>query len=236
MQKDFNSMIAAVRETISLGVEKATPYVNKAANYVAQQTSQTTSQQSHKEQYMSNNALNLVKGGTLNLTKATGGLTKFKLNLSWDKGTDLDVSAILLNDLGKRVGILYYNNMTAPGLTHSGDLRDGGEEEITIDTTLLSANRIIAAVTSHSQGADNQRAAPALFGAAAKPVARLINPATNEVLVECNLAEDGALSTAIEFVEIFKRPEDGQWIFKNLSNPLGRDAFGLQEFASKYPE
>ncbi|MFW3388574.1 UNVERIFIED_CONTAM: hypothetical protein RF648_21540, partial [Kocuria sp. CPCC 205274] len=75
---------------------------------------------------------------------------------------------------------------------------------------------------------------PILFGAASNPVAKLINPKTGDVLVKCDLGEDATLSTALEFVEIYKR-EDGAYIFKNLSNPLGQDAFGLGELASKYP-
>lgn len=241
----FEDAIIKARKLVVAGVEASIPVINSAAQYVANATATPAQSQnrvdpislSNKKAYtMTDTTLNLVKGGTLNLTKATGGLTEFLLNLSWTGGADLDVSAFVLNDAGKRVDICYYNNLTAPGLKHSGDLRDGGEEEITIDTNALTAGRVVVAMTSHNASAtdETKRGNPILFGAAATPVAKLINPKNGQVLVQCNLGEDATLSTAMEFVEIYKR-EDGAYIFKNLSNPLGTDAFGLAEMDKKYP-
>lgn len=244
----FEDAIIKARKLVVAGVEASIPVINSAAQYVAKATEnkesrldvkllgQRTFNFTKKEIYkVTDTTLNLVKGGTLNLTKATGGLTEFLLNLSWTGGADLDVSAFVLNDAGKRTDVCFYNNLKAPGLTHSGDLRDGGEEEILIKTDELTAGRVVVAMTSHSEGATpSERGKPILFGAAATPVAKLINPKNGQVLVQCNLGEDATLSTALEFVEIYKR-EDGAYIFKNLSNPLGQDAFGLGEMDRKYP-
>lgn len=246
---DRDEIVSNLKSFGDMVVKKSKPVINSAARFVANATDDSQHPTnhsnvrvdvlslSHKKVYtVTDTSMNLVKGGTLNLTKATGGLTKFKLNLSWTGGADLDVSAFVLNDQGKRTDVCFYNNLTAPGLTHSGDLRDGGEEEIDIDTEKLTAGRVVVAMTSHSALASDatKRGTPITFGRAANPVAKLINPATGEVLVTCDLGEDATLSTALEFVEIYKR-EDGAYIFKNLSNPLGTDAFGLAEMDKKYP-
>jgi hypothetical protein len=186
----FEDAIIKARKLVVAGVEASIPVINSAAQYVAKATEnkesrldvkllgQRTFNFTKKEIYkVTDTTLNLVKGGTLNLTKATGGLTEFLLNLSWTGGADLDVSAFVLNDAGKRTDVCFYNNLKAPGLTHSGDLRDGGEEEILIKTDELTAGRVVVAMTSHSEGATpSERGKPILFGAAATPVAKLINP------------------------------------------------------------
>lgn len=178
-------------------------------------------------------ALNLAKNNSINITKALPGLTKFAVGLSWDANSDLDASALALGANGKILNpddqnVAYYRNATnnpygepqnpVPGVTHSGDARDGSaagdDETITIDTSLLRADveRVLIAITTFSEGE------PEVFGNAANPVAKLYD-ASGKVLVEVKLNEDAAFSTAMEFVELAK--ENGNWIFRNLTNPVG---------------
>lgn len=228
---DFQELRRNVEEAATKAVQTAIPYVVAGANAVSKAAGNLKQEQST----MSNDVLNLVKGGQINLTKATGGQTKFTVRLSWGQGADLDVSAIPLNADNKIVmPIVYYGNLQIPGITHSGDLRDGGAEEIVIETNEIKTDRILIAVTSHSQKADGGRDKPVLFGASASPKAELKDEKGN-VLVVVDLASDAALSTAIEFVELSKST-DGSWVYKNLTNPLGKDAFGLAEVSNKYPQ
>lgn len=179
-------------------------------------------------------ALNLSKGTELNLTKSAAGMTKFKVKLSWGQGADLDVSALPLNKEGKIVmPMVWYQNLTIEGVTHTGDQRDGGFEEIVFETDKLKADRYLIAVSSHSQ-VGNARGEPVVFGAAQTPKAELQDQ-NGTTLVEVNLNSDAALSTAIEFVELYKN-DSGEWIYKNITNPLGRDAFGIAELLNKYPQ
>lgn len=181
-------------------------------------------------------ALNLTKNSAINLTKALPGVKKFAIGLSWDANTDLDASALALNAAGKILNpdeqnVSYYRNATAnpygetenpvPGISHSGDARDGSaagdDETITIDTSALRPDieRILIAITTFSEGE------PVIFGNAAKPVAKLYDT-NGKVLVEVKLDENAAFSTALEFVELAK--ENGDWVIKNLTNPVGNNS------------
>lgn len=58
--------------------------------------------------------------------------TSFAVALSWDVGRaghiDVDLQAVLFNNDGKLVDAVYYNNLKALGLTHSGDETSGAKE------------------------------------------------------------------------------------------------------------
>lgn len=189
-------------------------------------------------------ALILNKDAELNLTKSMASLTTYKFGLSWDKDSDLDAVAILLGADGKMAhpvqdSMAYYGNCTkndfknpenpVAGLIHSGDARDGSaagdDETITIDTTKVKADRILICVTSYSNNA------PVTFGAAANPVAKLYDDKGN-ALVEVKLNENAAFSTALEFVELTK--VNGDWIIKNVTNPVGNSKNGLEDLLAKY--
>ena len=186
----------------------------------------------------------LAKDAQINLTKAVSALTKYTVGLSWDKDSDLDAVAILLDADGKMAhpvqdSMAYYGNCTkndfknpenpVAGLIHSGDARDGSaagdDETITIDTTKVKADRILICVTSYSNDA------PVTFGAAANPVAKLYDDKGN-ALVEVKLNENAAFSTALEFVELTK--VNGDWIIKNVTNPVGNSKNGLEDLLAKY--
>lgn len=180
-------------------------------------------------------ALNLSKGTELNLSKSAAGMTKFTVKLGWGQGADLDVSALPLNKDGKiMMPMVWYQNLAIEGVTHTGDQRDGGFEEIVFETDKLKADRYLIAVSSHSQNDNGTRGEPVVFGAAQAPKAELKDQ-NGTTLIEVNLNSDAALSTAIEFVELYKN-ENGDWIYKNVTNPLGRDAFGIAELLNKYPQ
>lgn len=230
---DLRRGVERTKEAADQATQAALPLVIRGAEAVANFAQSLIRKEGTNDM---SQVLNLAKGQTINLTKATGGLTRFVINLSWDKGTDLDVSAIPLTADGSKMvmPIIFYGNLKADGITHSGDLRDGGEEEITIDTADLKHDKIMLVITSHSQKADNSPGEPALFGVAARAVATLKDDKGN-ALVTCKLDQDATLSTAVEFV-LLERKADGDWTFTSVVNPLGKSAFGLQEIVNKYPQ
>jgi len=184
-------------------------------------------------------AVVLRKNASLNLSKSVAALTTYRFGLSWDESADLDAVAMVVDENGKLFppvenNMAYYGNCTAnkfgnaenpvPGLTHSGDARDGSaagdDETIIIDTTKVQKDRIIIAVTSYSENG------PVPFASSVNPVAKLYDDKGN-VLVEVKLDENVAFSTAVEFVEIAK--VNGDWTVTNLTNPAGNSENGLTD-------
>lgn len=175
-------------------------------------------------------ALNLTKNKTVNLTKSAPSIKEFVIGLAWDADADLDASALVLDDQGKRIGIVYYDDLQSKGIKHSGDARDGeaegDDESITINLEELpsEAARVLVTITSYSDGE------PVTFGAAQNPVATL--KANGNTLVEAKLDEDAAFGTSVEFVELYK---DGtEWQYKNVSETLGMASNGLADVVNKY--
>ena len=184
------------------------------------------------------------KNQSINLSKAIASLTTFRVGLSWDESADLDAVALVVDENGKiyppsENNMAYYGNCTAnkfnnaenpvPGLSHSGDARDGAaegdDETIVIDTTKISKDRVIIAVTSYAEGS----AVP--FAAAVNPVAKLYDQ-NGAVLLEVKLDENAAFSTAVVFAEIKK--VDGEWIFTNVTEPAGNSVNGLTDLLAKF--
>ena len=143
----------------------------------------------------------LRKSSSVNLSKAAAGLTTYRFGLSWDESADLDAVALVVDENGKvyppaENNMAYYGNCTAnkfnnpenpvPGLTHSGDARNGAatgdDETITIDTTKLLKDRVIIAITSYSENG------PVPFAASVNPVAKLYDQNGN-VLLEVNITD-----------------------------------------------
>jgi tellurium resistance protein TerZ len=101
--------------------------------------------------------INLSKGGRINLSKDENGKTFDKLffGANWGMITrktlgmithkdkvDLDSSLVMLDAEGKHVKTVYFGNLSAPGVIHSGDDRSGdsngddGIDNETIEVTL----------------------------------------------------------------------------------------------------
>lgn len=175
-------------------------------------------------------ALNLGKGKEINLTKSAPSISEFVIGLSWDAEGDLDASAVLLDSNGNRKGIVYYQELSARGVVHSGDATDGeaegDDETITFKLNELdpSVERVIVTVTSFSNND------PVMFGSTANPLAKL--KANGTTLVEAKLDETAAFGTAVEFVEFFKKGSD--WQYKNISETVGSSANGLTDIVAKY--
>lgn len=175
-------------------------------------------------------ALNLTKNKTINLTKSAPAITEFVVGLAWDASADLDASAVVLDDTGSRIGLVYYGELSDKGIKHSGDARDGeaeaDDETITLNLKDLpeDADKIIIAITSYSEKE------PVMFGSAQNPVATL--KANGNTLVEAKLDETAAFGTAVEFVEFYK--EGGDWQYKNTSQTVGSSANGLEDIVNKY--
>ena len=78
------------------------------------------------------NILNLQKGEAISLNLTKKEKENIRIGLGWTSLCDLDVHAILRDSTGKEIGAVSYSNLTAHGVTLSGDNTTGagiGDDE-----------------------------------------------------------------------------------------------------------
>ena len=168
--------------------------------------------------------LDLTKGSVLDLTKRNPGLRHIKAGCGWDvagmgAAFDLDVSAFLLGANGKissGADVVFFNNMSVPGVKLSGDNRtgvgEGDDETIEIDLTAVPAtvSRIVICVTICEAVARQQT-----FGMVNNSYVRLLDADQGDKdLCIFRLKEDGSTSTAMIFAELVRNGAD--WEFKAI--------------------
>lgn len=171
-------------------------------------------------------AINLQKGGNVNLSKEAPGLKKVSIGLGWDTratdGTefDLDGSAYLLKADGKvrsDSDFIFYNNLKSSdgSVVHSGDNRsgagDGDDEKVMVELDKVPADveKVAVCVTIHDAAARKQN-----FGMVSKAYVRCVNADTNAEIARYDLSEDGSTEDAMIFGEIYRA--GGDWKFKAI--------------------
>lgn len=186
-------------------------------------------------------AINLNKGGRVNLEKEAPGLQNLHLGLGWDirktdgAAFDLDASVLMLDDSDKAIGdggFVFYNaNKSACGsVEHMGDNLtgegDGDDEVVTVNLSTLPAEvkKILIAVTIHDADARNQN-----FGGVDNAFIRVANKDNGQDIVRYDLTEDYSTETSLIFGEIYKK--DDQWRFVAKGDGF---AGGLAAFLNAY--
>ena len=171
-------------------------------------------------------AINLQKGGNVNLSKEAPGLTKMLVGLGWDARVtdgaafDIDGSVFLLKADGKvraDADMVFYNNLKSSdgSVTHSGDNRTGAgagdDETVSIDLSRVPADvdKIAVCVTIHDADARKQN-----FGMVSKAYVRCVNENGNTEIARFDLSEDGSVEAAMVFGEIYRNGAD--WKFKAI--------------------
>jgi tellurium resistance protein TerD len=169
-------------------------------------------------------AINLQKGGNVNLSKEAPGLKKMLIGLGWaarstdGAGFDLDASAFLLKADGKvrsDADMVFYNNLKSvcASVIHSGDNRtgagDGDDESLVIELDKVPADveKITVCVTIHEAEARKQN-----FGMVSKSYVRCVNANGDTEIARYDLSEDGSTETAMIFGEIYRN--NGDWKFR----------------------
>ena len=186
-------------------------------------------------------AINLTKGGNVNLSKEAPGIAKTTLGLGWNprvtdgQAFDLDAIAFLLKADGK-VGtdtdFIYFNNLKSGdgSVVHNGDNRtgdgDGDDETVTVDLSKVPAEieKIVLAVTIYDGQGRNQT-----FGQVGNAYIRVINDANGSEIARYDLSEDGSTETAMIFGELYKH--NGEWKFRAIGQGF---AGGLGPLAASY--
>mgnify|MGYP003415655046 FL=1 len=187
-------------------------------------------------------AINLSKGGNINLSKTAPTMNKVDLGLGWNpratdgKAFDLDAVAFLTGEDGKvRLDgeFIFFNQKVSPcgSVTHNGDNRtgdgDGDDETISVDLSKVPQEvaKIVFAVTIHEGQQNSQN-----FGMVDKAYIRVINQDANaEELARFDLSEDGSTEVAMIFGELYRH--SGEWKFKAVGQGFSG---GLGDLAASY--
>ncbi|HNY30384.1 MAG TPA: TerD family protein [Fibrobacteria bacterium] len=186
-------------------------------------------------------AIELQKGGNVNLNKEAPGLKKILLGLGWDvratdgAAFDLDATAFLLNASGKVRGdhdFIFYNQPKSVegAVEHMGDNRtgagDGDDEVVVVDLAKVPADieKVAVCVTIHDAEAKRQN-----FGMIAKAFVRCVNADSNAEIVRYDLSEDYSVETALVFGEIYRAGSD--WKFRAVGQGF---AGGLGALAKSF--
>ena len=187
-------------------------------------------------------AINLSKGGNINLSKTAPTMNKVDLGLGWNpratdgKAFDLDAVAFLTGENGKvRLDgeFIFFNQKVSPcgSVVHNGDNRtgdgDGDDETISVDLSKVPQEvaKIVFAVTIHEGQQNGQN-----FGMVDKAYIRVINQDANaEELARFDLSEDGSTEVAMIFGELYRH--NGEWKFKAVGQGFNG---GLGALAASY--
>ncbi len=182
-------------------------------------------------------AINLQKGQRENISAP-----KFTIGLGWDTNAtssgssfDLDASVFILGANKKLVSdehFVFYNNLKSPdgAVEHTGDNRtgdgDGDDEQINVDLSKINpaVNEICIVVTIHEAAARKQN-----FGQVRNSFIRIVDTATNAVILKYELEEDFSIETSVEFGRIYKRED--KWKFEAVG--MGMKG-GLEDYLNKY--
>lgn len=186
-------------------------------------------------------AINLSKGGNVNLSKEAPGLNKILLGLGWQARAtdgaafDLDASAFMLKADGRvrsDADFIFYSQSksTCGSIEHTGDNRtgegDGDDESIKIDLSKVPADvdKIVFTVTIYEHAERKQT-----FGQVQDAYIRVINEAGGAELARYDLSEDASSVTAMIFGELYRN--SGDWKFKAVGQGF---AGGLGELAKNF--
>jgi tellurium resistance protein TerD len=186
-------------------------------------------------------SVSLKKGGNLNLSKESPGLSKITVGLGWSArqtfgaAFDLDASAFLLKENGRVRGdtdFIFYNQLesTCHSVAHTGDNRtgegDGDDEAIQVDLDKIPSaiQRVVFTTTIFDHQSRNQN-----FGQIEDAYIRVVDEMSGREIARYDLSEDSSTETAMIFGEIYRH--NGDWKFRAVGQGF---AGGLGEMAKNY--
>jgi tellurium resistance protein TerD len=182
-------------------------------------------------------AINLEKGGTLNLSKQSKRLSKVLVGLGWEPAEtgldfDLDASALLLRADGAVPSdgyFVFYNqpDSACGSVHHSGDDRTGGNSdgddeviEVNLDEVPKQIERVMFIVSIDAAEARKQD-----FGQVKNAYIRIVDASSAEEIVRYDLGEDFSSETGLHFGELYR--DGSSWQFRALGQGFKSDLGGL---------
>jgi tellurium resistance protein TerZ len=185
--------------------------------------------------------LDLQKGMTLDLTKIenASGLTDVAVGVNWgqikkgglfgfgssSEAVDLDLSAIMYDQNGKKVNTIYYGNLSGSGVSHSGDDRSGDEdtddtdnETITVKLEKVGNNisKIVFVLVSF-KGQD--------FAALPYAAMNLYNTSTGKIKLansNIDISKDTRFSGKVSMIFAALEKINGSWSYRVIAEPTNK--------------
>jgi len=182
-------------------------------------------------------AINLVKGQRINLKKDDGtNLKHFCVGANWGaiegKGlfgrkkmikVDLDLSVGVFDKDGKLINTIYFGNLRGPGITHSGDDREGdmdGDDgldneviQIDLDKIPEDVSQLVFVLNSfkHQDFADIPFASIRLYEGTPDRV--------NKVFAKYEVSKDPKFAGYVSMIlgKLYKK--NGEWKFQAIGEP-----------------
>lgn len=197
----------------------------------------TATPSENQQEGNTNMAVNLSKGGNINLSKADPGLNQVIAGLGWDprstdgQAFDLDASVILCGPDKKALSdahFVFYNNLVSPdgSVAHQGDNRDGAgdgdDEMVGVNLPAVPAEvDSIAFIVSIDQAEERGQS----FGQVANAYIRIVNHETGEEVARYDLGEDASTERSLVFAELYRN--GGDWKFRAVGQGYNSGLAGV---------
>jgi len=197
-------------------------------------------------------AVEIQSGQRIDFSKDNPGVDKLRVELHWDSEHDADASIMILgenqkalvglkdaNDKNSTKGMVWYNNLTNPGIEPSGDARtsDGDpsspEEVISVTFSGLypDANAVVIVASTFPEDDKGEgKAVP--FGLIHNCRVDIIDDSSNRVLYSYALDEDYSTHTSVELAKFYQR--NGEWKLTSMGEGVGTSKQALSDIAKKY--
>lgn len=180
---------------------------------------------------MTTETLSLQKDQKIDLTKGNSALKVVCVGLGWDVNSgnaaafDLDAFCALIKEGKLHDGsksVIYFRNLTGPGVSHSGDnltgAGEGDDEMITVKLTdvPVEVTEIQFFVNIYEARARSQR-----FGSVKNAFIRLFDGETKQEIAKYDLTEDFSNFTGVKMGRMYKH--NGEWKFEALGVGVNGD-------------
>ncbi len=197
-------------------------------------------------------AVAVSSGERIDFSKANPLTTVIRAELHWDGGYDADASVMILDSLKQALkglidptlpkstrGMVWYGNLGAPGIVHTGDARQSGDDpsmpEETVIINLLEldqeANEVVIVASTFPE--DDLGQGPAIpFGRIRNCRVDVIDDKTDVVLYTYELDEDYSTFTSVELLSLYKR--NGEFKLVSMGEGVGASKMALGDIAKKY--
>ena len=193
----------------------------------------------------------VATGQRLNFSKENPTCTAVRIELYWTGENDGDASILLLDANRKALsglidpakpnstrGMVWYNNLSVCGITHSGDARTSDndpstpEETIKVDLNHVDAQAKHILVVASTFPTETAPDVTVPFGKFRNCKVMVINDTTNEVIYVYELDEDFSTHSSVELASFYTR--NGDWMYTSMAEGVGKSAHALSDIATKY--
>lgn len=213
----------------------------------------------HSQSLNFGKAVEVQTGQSLNFSKDNPGVTNLRVELYWESDHDGDAAVVIADSNGKALqgllpphlqdqaqrnankfyqptrGLLWYNNLAVPGITHSGDvLTSNNDESLPEETVKINlagleagAEEVVIVASTHSKTSQ-----PIPFAELKNCKVLVINDNTNEVIYVYHMSRQFREFSSVELANFFR--VNGEWQFTSMGAGVGNSPEALGDIARKY--